>query len=268
MSASFSVLAVGEAMVDVLCTTTPAASSPAHGRIRLRAGGTPVNAALAACSAGASAAVIASVGDDAAAEVVRATLETAGAAALLTVEQESRTGVFVDVNGAVLADRGANDLLSAAAVASLPGHDALLVSGYTFRASTAAAASAALAASRARWRAVDVGGAPGLPDAATANMLFGTAEELCVDADELRLRELAGLYEIVVVKLGPDGAIAVCGSETYRRRPAATLPQGGVGAGDALDGALLAGLALGLGLEGALALGVAAASAAIAAVAG
>jgi sugar/nucleoside kinase (ribokinase family) len=267
MSSHFSVLAVGEAMVDVLCSTPSAVSSPAHGRIRLRAGGTPVNAALAARSAGAAAAVIATVGDDAAAAVIRASLEAAGVSALLSVGPQARTGVFVDLNGAVVADRGANDLLSAADVRSLPDHDALLVSGYTFRDATAAAASLALTTSRARWRAVDAGGASGLPDAATVNVLFGTAEEVGADPDrpEQRGLQLADRYEVVVVKLGAEGAVACSGGETSRLRPAATLPQGGVGAGDALDGAFLAGLALGLGLEEALALGVGAASAAIAA---
>ena len=133
----FAVLAIGEAMVDV-ARTTPPAPSPAHGRIELRAGGTPVNAALAARSAGAAAAVIAAVGDDAAAAVIRSTLEAAGAAALLSVEPGRRTGVFVEVDGAIVADRGANDHLS---VSTLPEHDALLVSGYTFREATAATAA-------------------------------------------------------------------------------------------------------------------------------
>src|ERR1700704_405949 len=126
------VLAIGEAMVDVVSLTTPAPAPPAHGVIRLRAGGTPVNVALAARSVGATAAVIATVGDDAAAAVIRSALEAAGASALLSVANGGRTGVFVEVNGAIVADRGVNDLLSPTALGLLPEHDALFVSGYTF----------------------------------------------------------------------------------------------------------------------------------------
>jgi sugar/nucleoside kinase (ribokinase family) len=261
----YGVLAIGEAMVDVVSSTAPASPWPAHGHIRLRAGGTPVNVALAARSAGATAAVIATVGDDAAAAVIRTTLEAAGVAALLSVEPGGRTGVFVDLNGAIVADRGANDLLSPAALASLPDHDAIFVSGYTFRAATSVTASEALERSRARWRAVDAGGAPELPDAELANVLLGTAEELSTDPDrpEAEALRLAERYEIVVIKLGAAGAVAACGGESYRLRPAATALHGAVGAGDALDGAFLAGLAQGVGPERALAMGVDAASAAI-----
>ncbi len=264
MGPNVSVLAIGEAMVDVVCSTKPEASST-HGRISLRAGGTPVNAALAARSAGASAAVLARVGDDGAAEVIRAALVATGVSALLSVESGGRTGVFVDLNGSIVADRGANDLLAPADVSAMPDHDALLVSGYTFRAATAAAASAALRASRARWRAVDAGGAPGLP-AARANVLLGTADELAIDPSRPHegARHLAERYEIVVVKLGAEGAVAACGTESYHRRPRATAPRGAVGAGDTLDGAFLAGLTLELDVEAALQLGVDSASAAIA----
>ncbi len=267
VSSQVSVLSIGEAMVDVIFSARPGAASPGHGRIRLQAGGTPVNAALATHSVGASAAVIAKVGDDAAAEVIRAALAAIGASAWLSVEAGGRTGIFVSVGDRVVADRGVNDLLSASDVASLPDHRTLLVSGYTMRAATAAAAVAALGSSPARWRAVDAGGAPELPAADdAANVLFGTAAELRIDptAPEEGARRLAERYELVVVKLGAEGAVVACDGTTYGRRPTTSAPRGAVGAGDALDGAFLAGLALGLDPEAALDVAVDAASAAIA----
>ena len=86
-------------------------------------------------------------------------------------------------------------------------------------------------------------------------MLLGTAEELSTDADrpEEEALRLAERYEIVVIKLGAGGAVAASGGESYRLRPAATALHGAVGAGDALDGAFLAGLTQGADPERALA---------------
>lgn len=263
MDDTVSLLAVGEAMVDVVVSVAGATSGPTHRPIRLQAGGTPVNAALAARSLGASAAVIAHVGDDAGAAVIRHDLASSGVLALLTVDPDRPTGVFVDVGGIVVADRGANDGLAPGDLANRPVHDALLVSGYSFRNATASAAHHALTTSTARWRAADVGGAPADADTEGANVLLGTWEELGgseqEDAATLALR-LARRFEVVVVKLGADGAIVATAARAIHRSPAVRESEGAVGAGDALDAGVLVGLTRGLEPAAALELGLEAAA--------
>lgn len=251
-------LAVGEAMVDVTADAGP--GSPTHALVRVDAGGTPVNAALAAAELGASAAVVARVGTDPAAAVIERALAGHDVEALLAIDDRRRTGVFVEVRGVVTADRGANDLLVPADLDGAPAHDALLVSGYTFRPATAGTARRALATSAARWRAVDLGGAPsGVPPGA-ANVLFATAAELGCEQPEAAARALAESYEVVVVKLGPAGALVASGDEARQLAPTTVAAQGAAGAGDALDAGVLVGLSRGLDPPAALALGLAAAS--------
>ncbi|MEP6812597.1 MAG: PfkB family carbohydrate kinase [Actinomycetota bacterium] len=260
-SQRLSLLAVGEAMLDVIVQESASGGRPIHAPIHLDAGGTPVNAALAAAALGASAAVCARVGADPAGAAVRDALEAKGVAAMLAVDATAPTGVFVSVGEQVATDRGANDLLAPVDFDGLPEHDALLVSGYTFRAATIAAARHALASSSARWRGVDLGGAPPAADPVGANVLFGTLEELGGGAPDALARELAEGFEIVVVKLGADGALIGWGEEQRRLPPASHQADGAVGAGDALDGGVLAGLARGLGPVAALELGLTAAAA-------
>jgi sugar/nucleoside kinase (ribokinase family) len=256
-------LAVGEAMVDIVVDATPAAAGPEHVPIRLAAGGTPVNAALAAVALGASAAVLARVGDDAGAAATRHSLDTHGVQSLLAFDPARPTGVFLDVDGRIVAARGANDALAPADFAAVPAHDALLLSGYTFRTATAPTARTCLNTSSARWRAIDAGGVPDGSDLSSANVLLGTWEELREDGDpdpeRLALR-LLERYEVVAVKLGADGAVAAAGGR-YVRLPAVLDASGGaVGAGDAFDAGLLVGLTRGLGIRGALELALAAAA--------
>src|SRR5438045_3595038 len=123
-------------MLDVHVTT-----NERHGPIRVRAGGTPVNAARAA---GDGAVVIGRIGDDAAGAAIRARLS----GARLAVDPELPTGTYVELaNGAVYADRGANAALSVDDVLPLQTA-AVLVSGYV------AIAADVLAGADARWRAV------------------------------------------------------------------------------------------------------------------
>lgn len=256
-------LAVGEAMVDVVVSEAPGRGGPTHAPIRLVAGGTPVNAALAAATLGARVVVAARVGDDAAAAAIRHALDVHGIGALLAVDTALPTGVFVDVRGTIVAARGANDALSPDDVVATPPHEALLVSGYTFRTATAATAVSCLRSSSARWRAVDAGGVPGGSDLSAANVLLGTWDELRGegdhDAEQLALR-LLDRHEVVAVKLGAEGAVAAAGGRSVRMPAVLDESSGAVGAGDAFDGGLLVGLARGLGLRGALEVGLAAAA--------
>lgn len=197
---------VGEVMLDVFVTT-----AARHGPIRVRAGGTPVNAALAA---GTGAFVVGRIGDDAAGAAIRARLP----GARLAVDPALPTGTYVELaDGTAHADRGANDALTLDDALPLDV-EAVLLSGYV--------SLPLLDHVDARWRAfVCTPTTRAVPDA--ANVVFANDEE----AARLELGE----REIVVVTHGPDGA-TVNGERLEPTGDAET------GAGDRLAGRFLASL--------------------------
>jgi sugar/nucleoside kinase (ribokinase family) len=197
---------VGEVMLDVFVTT-----SDRHGPVRVRAGGTPVNAALAA---GPGAFVVGRVGDDAAGAAIRAQLP----GARLAVDPALPTGTYVELaDGAVHADRGANDALALDDVLPLDV-DAVLLSGYV--------ELPVLEQVGARWRAfVCTPTTRRVPDA--ANVVFANDDE----AARLELGE----REIVVVTHGPGGA-------SVNGEPLPPTGDTETGAGDRLAGRFLASL--------------------------
>ena len=69
---------VGDVMVDVVSDRLPQPGERAHGSVRMHAGGSAVNAALVAAGLGAHATVVGRIGDDAAGDLVTATLEARG----------------------------------------------------------------------------------------------------------------------------------------------------------------------------------------------
>jgi sugar/nucleoside kinase (ribokinase family) len=200
---------VGEVMLDVFVAT-----GERHGEIRVRAGGTPVNAALAI---GPRAVVIGRVGDDAAAAAIRHALRDVELR--LAVDGELPTGTYVELaDGTVFASRGANAALALDDVLPLDA-DAVLVSGYVDL--------ALLEHVDARWRAfVCTPTTRAIP--AAANVVFANDDE----AARLDL----GDRELVVVTHGAAGA-------TVRRDGVTTAlePSGhtGTGAGDAFAGRFL-----------------------------
>ena len=108
-------IVVGEVMVDVRAPAVrPGQRS--HGSISLRAGGTAVNAALAAASIGARVCVVGRVGDDGAGRLVRDALEAAGVECGLVLDAQLPTGTFVEVGDSIVADPGANAALTIADV--------------------------------------------------------------------------------------------------------------------------------------------------------
>lgn len=235
-------VAIGEAMLDVI---TGARSG--HAPISVRPGGTAVNAALAAAAAGAEAAVVARVGNDAAGETIRAALRGAGVEDLLAVDPALPTGCFVRVAETTVADRGASAALAPADMVAAAGADAILVSGYTLDALVPALELGAA------WTAVDIASPQDASRAAGARVVF---------ASDTDLAPLAARFDVAVVKLGAEGAVAARGADVVRQpaRPAATgIPV--VGAGDALDAAMLVALAGGAELEEALRSGIEAAAA-------
>ena len=203
---------VGELMLDVFVAT-----GQRHGPIRVRAGGTPANAALAI---GGGAIVVGRVGDDAAAAAMRRGL--AEVELRLAVDRELPTGTYVELaDGAVFADRGANAALSLDDVLPLEA-DAVLVSGYVD--------PPVLDHVDARWRAfICTPTTHAVPGA--ANVFFAN------DAVAGRLE--LGDREIVVVTHGAAGATVHRDGKTTHVEPSGDT---GTGAGDAFAGRFLATL--------------------------
>src|SRR5919201_4396262 len=97
-------IAVGEAMVVVVA---PAAEPDVrHAPVTIRAGGSPINAALAATNLGWNATVVARVGDDPAAALLTAALDEAGIMPRFAIDPELSTGCFVQLGDRIVADRG------------------------------------------------------------------------------------------------------------------------------------------------------------------
>ncbi len=252
-------IAVGEVLLDV----TVAELVPGevlHAPAYVRAGGVPVNAALAASAVGARCGVVGRVGSDPAAAAIRAELEAAGVEPILAVDDKLPTGTFVESGGgerrAISADRGASAGLRPGDIPALEAR-AVLVSGHVLlRDDTAAAARAALEAARAPLVAVVAAGPIGgdfHARATGANVLFANEEEART-LTGLEPREaalaLAELYEIAVVTAGAAGAVAVSGGEVVVGRPRETVQSERSGAGDAFAGVLLADARRGRGPAG------------------
>jgi sugar/nucleoside kinase (ribokinase family) len=239
-------VAVGEVMLDVQ-TDEVVPGAVVHAPVRVRAGGSPVTAALCAAAEGVESAVVGRVGDDLAGRAVRETLMAAGVEPLLQVDPELPTGTFFETGGGtIVADRGANARLEPGALAA----EAVLVSGYFLLQQD----GASLEGIRADWLAVDAGSArlltTGTLDRLTgANALFVNEEEARALGD---IDVLAARFRLVCVKRGAEGATAVLDGASETRRPPERVESERAGAGDAFAGALLASLLLGRDLGAAL----------------
>jgi 2-dehydro-3-deoxygluconokinase len=243
-------ITVGDVMVDVVSERLPAAGERTHGRVQLRAGGSAVNAALAAAALGAQAQVVGRIGNDVAGDLVVATLDAQGVDGHLARDDRLGTGTAVALEDAVVADRGANAGLSPDDVPSPLIADALLVSGFAlFQDGSREGARAALDRFEGPWSAVDLAsprlaknGGLGVD---RANVVFATAEEAAA-ATGLELEdaayELAHHFDVVCLKLGVEGALAVRG-DRLDRAAVETVPRvSPFGAGDAFAAAFLLGL--------------------------
>ncbi len=269
--AALDLVVVGEVMLDVTLLGF-APGEVRHAPVRVRAGGTAVNAALAAAGTGARVAVVGRVGADAAGEAIRASLRAAGVEPLLARDDSGPTGTFVEALGdgppTIVSDRGVTDALE---VGDLPAVAArgTLVSGYLlFRERTQAVARAALHAFGSEVVGVTAGAAAlverlGLAEvrrlAGGAGVVFANGEEACaltgVGGDAAALA-LADAFGTACVTSGADGAVAVAGGRLERAAPGAIAAGSALGAGDALAGAMVAALAGGSDLAGALRAGV------------
>ena len=220
-------VALGDVMVDVVADRLPASGERVHGRVRLRAGGSAVNAALVARSVGADAEVIGRVGTDACGDLVIAALEQSGIDVHLARDDELPTGVAVALRDAVVAERGANARLSPDDLPSPLRGDALLVSGFAlFQEGSAEAAQTALRRFDGPWTAVDLASPRLARLDFSARVVFATKEEAAA-VPGLRER-----FEIVCMK--DDYGVV-------RTSP--------FGAGDAFAAAFLMAIAGGAGVE-------------------
>jgi ribokinase len=249
-------------MVDVLCVAAPPAGARVHAEIALRAGGSAVNAALAALDAGASATVVGRIGADPSGDFVEAALAGVGVESHLARDRNLTTGVAIALGSSVVAHRGANAAFSPEDVPDPLDADALLVSGFAlFQPGSADAAWAALERFRGTWAAVDVA-SPGLAEHADIERLERSAGILLVTNDEARVltgtdgeaaaAELARRFQVACVKLGEAGAVAARGEELVHAAAPRVEARSSFGAGDAFAAALLVGLAGGLPLVTAL----------------
>jgi sugar/nucleoside kinase (ribokinase family) len=216
-------IVVGEVMVDV---RGPAGRSGTrtHGSIRLRAGGTAVNAALAAASIGARVSVVARVGDDGAGRLVRDALEAAGVGYRLVHDEYLPTGTFVELGETIVADRGANAALALADIPLPLSASAVLLSPYL----PEDLARAVVRAADARWIA-----GPG------GNVYVGH------DPPE-------AAYEVVCTTFGEYGAVAMRGPTTEFHAPPAAVEGSATGAGDAFAAGFLVELGRGRPLDACL----------------
>jgi sugar/nucleoside kinase (ribokinase family) len=276
-------VAVGDVMVDVVCSQLPPPDTRVHADVSIRACGSAVNAAAAAAGAGASAAVVGRTGSDQAAEFVTAELERRGIQAHLARDHELPTGVAVSLGAdpatpSVVANRGANARLSAEDIPDPLEADALLVSGFAlFQGGSAEAARTALDRFSGPWAGIDLS-SPRLA-AAARDVDFGDAGRrrtvLLATADEARAmtakepeeaaRSLASRFAVACIKLGEQGALAAAGEGVERGAVDPVTRRSPFGAGDAFAATLLMALAtetpLGRALDLACAAGARAAAA-------
>ena len=275
------VLVVGSVNRDLVLQVDrlpgPGETVSAHGRAD-GLGGKGANQAVAAARAGASVALLATVGADAAGERSRAELDRLGVATHLLASAEASTGTaVVTVDGAgqnqIVVDPGANAHTSAAQVATAPvaGVAVVVVQGEV----PAATMVAAVEAGRAAGATVVVNLAPFVALApevragcivvvneVEASQLLGTPAPSSVTAAGEAAAAVAAGSRVGVVSLGALGAVwAPSGGEAHHV-PVPTPPEvvDTTGAGDALVGVLAASLAAGSAMPVAMSDAVAAGS--------
>jgi sugar/nucleoside kinase (ribokinase family) len=260
------VVVIGDLVTDIVAVHAGelAAGSDTDARITITGGGSAANTAAWLAHLGVDVTLVGVVGDDAAGATRLAELRSAGVRCAVRVAPGAATGSIVVLSGGgdrtMLADRGANALLTAADVEHVLADAALVhVSGYTLfdrrtraagiaalRTAVAAGATASVdAASAAPLRSV--GGSAFLDWTRGAHVLFANADEARAiigappDAPDPGARHLAATVGgEVILKHGAAGAIWASGSEVVAvpAEPAAAVDP--TGAGDAFAAGYLA----------------------------
>ncbi|MGZ8646234.1 MAG: carbohydrate kinase family protein [Actinomycetota bacterium] len=265
-------IAVGDVMVDVH-VQAPALrrGGDVHGRVRLQPAGTSANAAVWAASDGAEVRVHGRVGDDLAGRLLRDALAERGVDPALTVDVDAPSGTMLVVVEAgersMVADRGANALLTPDDLPSSLDAGAVLVSGYLLlQEPTTSAGLAAIERSTATfvgveassWPLVEAFGAGKFLSDTTgagATVLFANereAEVLVALSGTAAARALGERYRVACVKLGEKGAAMSFDGSLLEVGAEPVIEVDATGAGDAFDGVLLAALARGADPQDAL----------------
>jgi ribokinase len=256
------VVCLGDLMVDVLARLPGplAPGSDTAAPIEFHGGGAAVNVAAWAVAAGGRATFVGRVGDDALGERGLAELRHAGVEAAVTVDPDRPTGTCIvlvapDGERTMVPSAGANAVpvdLSALPAAA----DWLYVSGYSLlRASTRAAAVAAMDHARRRGWAVAVdaaseaplaehGGAAFLDLLGHGDLLLANTAEAAVltgrrDAPGAAKALAARTGGTAVVKCGADGAAWSDGSDVLEVPAVAADVVDSTGAGDAFAAGFL-----------------------------
>jgi sugar/nucleoside kinase (ribokinase family) len=261
---------VGDVMLDVhVASGALARGGDVHGRVAIRPGGTSANAAVWGAWAGASAAVIAAVGDDLAGTLCVDAVADRGVDVGGVVRRASPTGVMVvmseDGDRSMVADRGANARLEAADVQGIEAA-AVLVSGYlllqepghdTAIAAIGSARTPLLAVEAASWPLVEVFGVERFfEETGSFDVVLANEREARVltDADgDAAARALGERYRFAAVKRAANGATLIADGRLVAADGEAVEEVEATGAGDAFDGVLLSSLALGRAPEEAIA---------------
>lgn len=269
------IVVLGDLMVDVLVRLSGplAPGSDVAASIRFHGGGSAANTAAWLAAAGAAPALVGRVGSDDRGRSAVEELKAAGVDTRLVVDDELPTGTCVVLVGpdgerTMAPDAGANEAPAGhdlgADLLEEGGH--LHVSGYTLlrdgsrpgaRAAIARALEAGMSVSVDPSSSALLSGAF-LDDAEGAGLLLPNASEAHAltgeSAPERAARMLAGRFDEVVVKLGPDGALWTNGQEVLRAAAVPVdAPVDSTGAGDAFAAGLLAARAAGASTAEALA---------------
>jgi sugar/nucleoside kinase (ribokinase family) len=201
-------VAVGDVMVDVVSDQLPSPGERAHATVRLRAGGSTVNAGLVGRELGAEVEVVGRVGSDAAGDLVVSALEAQAIAAHLARDDELSTGIAVALADAVVASRGANARFAPNDLPSPLRGDALLVSGFAlFQEGSREAALAALERFEGEWTAVDLASPRLARLDFDARVVFATKDEAAaVPGLEERFEIVCRKDDYGVVRTSPFGA--------------------------------------------------------------
>ena len=261
---------VGDVMLDVhVASGALARGGDVHGRVVIRPGGTSANAAVWSAWAGASAAVIAAVGDDLAGALCVGAVADRGVDVGGVVRRSSPTGVMVvmteDGERSMVADRGANAQLAAADVEGIDA-EAVLVSGYLFLqepghdvavAAIEGARTPLMAVEAASWPLLETFGVERfVEETATCDVMLANEREARVltgTDGEGAARVLGERYRFAAVKRGGNGATLIAEGRLVRAGAEPIDEVEATGAGDAFDGVFLSSLARGRAPEEALA---------------
>ncbi len=266
------VVVVGSANVDQVLSVdripAPGETVLAHGMSTAR-GGKGQNQAVAAARAGARTTFIGAIGNDTFGDETLAGLTGDGIDVSFVRRVDAPTGtalIAVDRAGenTIIVEPGANahlKQLSSDEVTAIGQADVLLVQLEIPMDMVVAASVAA----HSRGTTVILNAAPMalVPDAliAALDILIVNEHEAALLATQRSVDELTDLVPIVIVTLGPHGAIAYrAGMDDVHVRAPRVVAVDATGAGDTVCGALAAALAEGLELSRALEFAVTAAS--------